>query len=385
MKRFLLILSVLFLIAAVALGVFLATFDADRYRPLVIKKMETALGRPVKLERIRLRWEGGIAAELRGLEIPPSLRVESVKALLKPLPLLRGDVQVLSVQVESPYCRVIRHADGVIEIPGMPPPAGASAPPAEPGPAAAKAAPLLIRELVVREGTLVYADQSIRPPLEVTLEHVNLRAAVDLKSQQLDLKESSAKMGEGTIRLSGKVRGFGARPEGEIQLKTENIRLPNVNLLRELFDRLTVIPGLTESLLAKLPPEFAQKLNEKDTLFRPMDLNFTLENGGVFFRQFRVATDSFELAASGRYGLDGSLSFPARIYILQDLSAALIKSVDELRFLSDDQWRIVLPVRVEGTVQKPSVTPDLQYVAEKLFSAKAQDLVGELLNKAFKK
>jgi hypothetical protein len=261
MKRFLLILSALLLIAAIALGVFLATFNADRYRPTVVQKMEAALGRPVKLQRIALRWKGGIAAELHGLEIPPSLRVERVRL------------------------------------------------------------PLRIREL--RRNRF-----------------------------RVELGES---------------------------------RLYGVNLLREAFDRMTVIPGLTETLLARLPTEFARKLEEKDTLFRPMDLHFTLENGVVSFGNFRVATDSFELAASGRYGLDGSLSFPAQLYILQDLSAALIKSVDELRFLSDDQWRIVLPVRVEGTLQKPSVTPDLQYVAKKLFSAKAQDLVGELLNKAFKR
>ena len=380
MKKFLFILLALFLIAVAALGVFLATFDADRFRPAVVQKMEAALGRPVKLERIRLRWKGGIAAELKGLEIPPSLRIENVSLLLRPLPLLRGDVQILSVVVQSPTCRVVRHADGVIEIPGVTPAAGAPAPPP-----ASKAAPLLIRELLVREGTLVYADENLRPPLEVTLERVNLRAALDLRAEQLDLKEASAKLGEGVLRLSGSVKNFSSRPEGQLNLKAENVRLPNVNLLREAFDRLTVIPGLTETLLARLPPEFARKLEEKDTLFRPMDLNFILENGGVSFQQFRVATDSFELAASGRYGLDGSLAFPAQIYILQDLSAALIKSADELRFLSDDQWRIVLPVRVGGTVQKPSVTPDLQYVAEKLFSIKAQDLVGELLNKVIGK
>ncbi len=287
MKRFFFILSALLLIAAAALGVFLATFDADRTRPMVVKKMEAALGRPVKLERIALRWKGGIAAELHGLEIPPSLQVDSIRVLLPPF---------------------------------------------------------LNRRLAVQGET-----------------------------------------GGGVFRLNGSVRGWSAPWEGEFHLETGSIRLPNVNLLREAFDRMTVLSGLTEALLARLPPEFARKLEEKDTLFRPMDLHFTLKEGVVHFQNFRVATDSFELAASGRYGLDGSLSFPAQIFIQQDLSAALIKSVDELRFLSDDQWRIVLPVRVEGTLQKPSVTPDLQYVAEKLFSAKAQDLVGELLNKVLEK
>ncbi|MDO8729741.1 MAG: AsmA family protein [Candidatus Omnitrophota bacterium] len=381
MKRFLLILLIVFLVAAAGLGFFLATFDADRARPTVIKKMEEVLGRPVALKRIVLRWKGGIAVELHGLEIPPALHVGNVSLLLRPLPLLRGDVQILSVLLQAPTFRVIRHADGVIEIPGVTAElhqrlgtssAAGTVPPRS---------SLLIRELLIREGTFIYADQSARPPLEITLEQVQLRASLDLRSQQLDLKDSSAKLGEGTLRLSGSVKNFGSNPEGQVDLKTENIRLLNVNLLREVFDRMTVIPGLTESLLARLPPEFAQKLTEKDTLFRPMDFHLTLENGAVLFQNFRVATDSFELVASGRAGLDGSLAFPAQIFIQQDLSKALIQSADELRLFTDDQWRIVLPVRVGGTVQKPSVSPDLQVVAEKLFSAKAQDLVGELLNK----
>ena len=191
MKRFFLVFLVLFLIAAAALGVFLATFDADRFRPQVVKQMETALGRPVKLERIGLRWKGGIAAELRGLEIPPSLRVERVSLLLRLLPLLRGDLQVLSVEVQAPTCRVIRHADGVIEIPGVPPVPGteAAAPHQRRGTSSAAGTvppqSLAIRELTVREGTFVYADQSLLPPLEVTLEQVQLRAALDLRVAEL--------------------------------------------------------------------------------------------------------------------------------------------------------------------------------------------------------
>ena len=287
MKKFFLITLVLSLVAVAALGVFLATFNADRLRPQVVKQMETALGRPVKLERIALRWKGGITVELRGWEIPPVLPIDSVRMPLWPL----------------------------------------------------------------------------------------------LKRQVAAWGE----MGEGTFHLGGTVRRWRPPLEGEFHLEAEKIRLSNVNLLREAFDRMTVIPGLTESLLARLPPEFAQKLTEQDTLFRSMDFRLTLENRAVLFQNFRVTTDSFELVASGRYGLEGSLAFPAQIFIQPDLSAALIQSVEELRLFTDDQRRIVLPVRVEGTAQKPSVSPDLQAMAEKLFSAKAQDLVGELLNRAFKK
>ncbi len=383
MKRVLVILLVLFLLAAVGVGVFFAPFNADRYRPMVVQRVEAALGRPVQLQKISLRWKGGIAAELRGLAIlsdrasgsPPLLEVGSVNALLRFRPLLRGDLQIASVLIQAPRIRVVRRAGGTIEIPGLTLPASK----------AGQAAPFLIQELEVLEGTLLFSDQNLQPPLELTLEEIRLKAGLDLRAEQLDLKEVSAKLGGGRLSAAGVVRHFTSRPEGELHLKGEKIRLPNVNLLRELFDRLTIIPGLTETLLSHLPPASAQKLTEKDTLLNSVNLDFTLKNGVISFPEFRAATDSLELTGSGRYGLDGSLDIPAQIFIQPELSKALIQSADELRFLTDDQWRIVLPVRLTGSVQKPSVSPDLQYVASKLLSNKAQDLVGELLNKVLEK
>ena len=436
MKRFLSILAVLLLLAIVGVGIFLATFDADRYRPVVVQRMGEALGRPVKLERISLRWKNGIAAELQGLEISPDLQVGSVNVLLQPLPLLRGDIQIGAVSIRGLRAHLIRGAGGEIEVPGLLPLPAASAPAAPaPGGPAAKAAPLLIRDFRIEEGTIRYTDQSTRPPLDLTLERVSVRAVLDLPAEQLEIKECSANLAQGTARLSGVVRKFNTLPEGDLSFRMENVRLEavappdagqaglqgalgaameirfqgqpasdllkglsasgqvsilegrlsNVNLLRQVFDQMTVIPGLTDSLLARLPPSYSQKLTEQDTSLQPLNLSFTLQNGAVSFREFRVATDSFELAGSGQVGLDGGLGLSAQIFIQPELSAAFIRSVEELRFLADDSQRIVLPVRLSGTIQKPAVSPDLQAFTQKLFSNKAQDLVGDLLNRVLEK
>ena len=260
MKGFLRILAILLLLAAAGAGIFLATFDADRFRPMVVKKMEAAIGRPVKLERLSLAWKGEAAAGLQGLQIPPSFRADRVQVPLSPL-----------------------------------------------------------------------------------LKH-------------------------------------------QLRLKMEGARLSGVNLLRESFDRLTVLPGLTEALLSQLPPAYAQKLNESDTVFHPMDLILTMEGQQLSFQELRAATDSFELVTGpGQMGFNGSLRFPAQIFIQPDLSAAILRSMKELQILADPAGRISLPVRVEGTLQKPSVLPDLAAIGPKLFSGQAQELIGDLLNKVFEK
>lgn len=96
----LLFLLLFLLLLTVGAGLFLATFDADRYRPFVVRKMSEAVGQPVQLEKISLRWRGGIAADLRGFAIGPALRVERVTALVELGPLLKKQVRA-DVRVEG--------------------------------------------------------------------------------------------------------------------------------------------------------------------------------------------------------------------------------------------------------------------------------------------
>src|SRR3989338_7232049 len=104
MKRVLLVVGAIILLAVVALAVFIATFDADRYRPLVVQELQKALGRPVAIERISLAWRNGIAAQLKGVVLSdavpgaePLLALDEASATVRLWPLLRRDVQVTFV------------------------------------------------------------------------------------------------------------------------------------------------------------------------------------------------------------------------------------------------------------------------------------------------
>ena len=68
-KTVVMAIAVVVLLAATAGVVFVVTFDANRYCPLVIAKLEDALRRPVSLERISLGWQGGLALRLQELTV----------------------------------------------------------------------------------------------------------------------------------------------------------------------------------------------------------------------------------------------------------------------------------------------------------------------------
>jgi hypothetical protein len=260
------------------------------------------------------------------------------------------------------------------------------------------------------------------------LQDLNLKAAVS--PSRLHLKRLTGRLEDGTFSLAGTVEQPLREPEVSLQAKAERIpvgsllpatepgaprlqgrlsgafavgmkgkdlsadgqvrleeaRLENLNILREVFARLTLLPGLVEALLARLPESYRQKLEERDTVFKPIQIQIRAQGEEVSLEGVYVATDSFELGGSGRLRLtDSTLVFPARIRVEPQLSAAMIQSVEELKFLADDAGRIELPIVIQGRLPQVAVLPDLEYVARQLISSKGQELVGDLLRRLFDK
>ncbi len=445
MKKLLKVLLILAALAILGVAIFLATFDADRYRPLLVQKLEGALGQPVRLQRISLGLRGGLAFRLQGLSVlsgdsarpQPALEVRQASAVASFLPLLRGQLQIGAVSIEGLRAEVVRTADGGFEVAGLAPPKGKPAGAVGTGPAGkggtgpagpVQVAPLLIERLEVSDGSLKVTDLTFKPPLVVQLEDLNLKAAVS--PSRLHLKRLTGRLEDGTFSLAGTVEQPMSQPEVNLQAKAERIpvgsllpatepgaprlqgrlsgafavgmkgkdlsadgqvrleeaRLENLNILRELFARLTVLPGLVEALLARLPESYRQKLEERDTVFKPIQIQIRAQGEEVSLEGVYVATDSFELGGSGRLRLaDSALVFPARIRVEPQLSAAMIRSVEELKFLADDAGRIELPIVIQGRLPQVAVLPDLEYVARQLISSKGQELVGDLLRRLFDK
>ena len=551
MKKILVAVAVLVLLLALGLAVFLATFDADRYRPVLVQKISETFGHPVRLGKISLGWRGGIALELNDLQAypgtqaegEPALRVEKTALVLQLLPLFLGSVQLGSVTLVRPAAHVVREPGGNITLEGItPPPAGG----ASAGPA--RAVPFLIRLLEVQDGTLQITDRSVQPPLSLAIRkadlslrnvsltgpisvrarlalfradpnirftglvilpvgqrpaglkdadfqvdlsgwnqeelvrafpaiqalglkegmagelqiaanavsldlktldqvnaHVRLKkgrfsleqlsqpvqevdADADLHGNRLELRHVSGKLGTGsfsgvgtldqiftqmggalqgelkavpmewffppavpgqpalsgrlTASFQGSFRGATAAEmaqsfSGETDIHLDDGRVARFNLLREVFGRLTVIPGLMEKLLTRLPESYREKLNAPDTLLRPVEVKMVVAGDQLTCDQFRVATDTLELEGSGRARMDGSLSIPARVKIEPQLSVAILHSVEELRFLADEQGRLVIPVEIQGKLPQVAVLPDV--------SAVGQEAVGTLLEKLLDK
>lgn len=174
MKKFFLILLLLFMVLLAAGIVFIATLDVDRYRPQIIDQIESSLGKPVKLEKISVAWHDGFALSLQGFAIlsedqPPKelVQLSSAKATVSLAPLLSHELQVSSVYLEHPVIRLVRLASGKWE-------GWDSAPKSKTkGGNAAAALVFLIGKIHVEDGEIFLRDLSGKTPFETKIQNVD--------------------------------------------------------------------------------------------------------------------------------------------------------------------------------------------------------------------
>jgi len=445
MKKLLIVLIVL---AIASVAIFLATFDADRYRPLFVTALEQGLGRPVRLDRIALGWRNGVAIQLRGLVIAeetagqgePLVQIESISALVQLLPLLKKDVQISSVTLTKPRIHVARDAQGRINLLGL---AAIASPAAASGQTATvgnQPVTFKIAFLRIEDGAVHWTDATAHPSMDTWLRALNVTVKNISVGQPMDIDARGA-LGVETPNIS--VQGRFTPPDvaqpgafRNVKLSVERLPLDkilpssgsdapqlhgiltttfegdlatlnqaelvrtltgngtlkiadpvimNLNILREVFAKFSMLPGLVESLQARLPQEYQAKFAAKDTVLAPIDLATRIQNGMLQLDDVQCSTDTFTLTGSGRVGLDGSVSIRSTLRIDSALSAAIIQSVKELQALNNASGEMEIPLMVQGTATQLAVLPDLKYIASKVIATKALDLLDELLKKSTKK
>ena len=163
--------------------------------------------------------------------------------------------------------------------------------------------------------------------------------------------------------------------------KLQNAVLDNRNVLAAALDKLNILPDLVQKLKNNLPEKYSRLLSQDYTAFKPMDVDFQIKDGRIFFDRVLVESDAFYLTGKGSVGMEQQdIDISADLFIQKDLSTAFINTVPELKYISDDKGFITMPLEISGKMPNIAVMPDLKYVIQKLFVSKGH----ELLNKLFK-
>lgn len=107
MRKIFIIIFLLFIIAALGIFVFLLTLDVNQYKPLLVEKIESAIKKDVRIGNISLDLLPGLAFKIDGVSVKDTdkdwsdalLKVASIEARVKALPLLKKDIEIEHVHI----------------------------------------------------------------------------------------------------------------------------------------------------------------------------------------------------------------------------------------------------------------------------------------------
>jgi len=169
---------------------------------------------------------------------------------------------------------------------------------------------------------------------------------------------------------------------GEGQVLIKEFVITNLNVLREVLNKLSIIPGVAQKIQEGLSEEYLAKLEERDTRLEDVELPFRLADGFLFADSIFVKSDTFQIQGQAQAVLSqGPLAGRLFAAIDSELSLALMRSVRELEYIADAQGQITVPLVLRGTLQAPQAVPELQQLASRLAAFKAQELISGFLNK----
>nr|MDP2577002.1 AsmA family protein [Candidatus Palauibacterales bacterium] len=176
-------------------------FTPEKLRALVVPRLEAALGREVQLSAVRLRLFPRIAVRLdevavaspAGFSSDPMLQLDALDLQVKLRPLLRREIVLGQVRLLNPLIRYEVLSDGTNNFSGLgggrdteEDAAGDAA-----GAAGAAAAGLLVTDLAIRGGRMVYADARSGRRAEFGID---ARVSVERGEENTAILESSGRV-----------------------------------------------------------------------------------------------------------------------------------------------------------------------------------------------
>lgn len=239
--------------------------DQERYRGILISRASQLLNRTVTASSLRVYLLPSPGVTIRDLIIAdrapwsgPFLEAARLDLMLKPLPLLKGEIQVRNIRIDRPRIRLARGPDGWnIEDLIRPTARGAVAEPRHTeGTRVARGQPtlpvLMAGALAIRHGDLVL-ENPLHPygPVNLELKDVNLDIPTPLPPNPLRIHVSGHLPGKisGSFDLIGSVQRYeGDRPPIEIELHARGLEAAQLASFLGISDTSSSIAAFSGTL-----------------------------------------------------------------------------------------------------------------------------------------
>lgn len=122
----------------------------------------------------------------------------------------------------------------------------------------------------------------------------------------------------------------------------------------------------------------------KEDQIKSLTNSFRVENQRLYFDDYQLKGTKADWDITGSVGFDESLDYRVTLSLPMEVARQYVKSGDLLSLLQDKKGRVVLPIRVSGTVKSPKYSLDTSQSEKKLkdeVKTKGEELLKSLFGK----
>ncbi|MBI5150331.1 MAG: AsmA family protein [Candidatus Omnitrophica bacterium] len=279
LKSLFLGLALLILIIAVALAVFIATFDINQYKSRLTQTISSLLGRQVEAGRLKLSFalDKGLTFVIEKLSMAdnPSFGREAFLAadsvylnvdILKFI--LQKEIIISKIEIRSPDVRIVRNPEGLLNVQTMLPTEKPQGLPVTdqatvvPSPTVVSKVkilpvpPMTVDTITIVDGLLTYIDRASDPALIVPLRRINVKITdLSLQNRAFSFRADAALwadqpnlhgQGEMAIDLnSNKIQ----LDRGRLETDLSQVQLPGTPFYPDLKEKILLEGDLTGKIV----------------------------------------------------------------------------------------------------------------------------------------
>jgi hypothetical protein len=183
----------------------------------------------------------------------------------------------------------------------------------------------------------------------------------------------------GRLKANLDIDGYGSEWEvirdaltGNGALEVADGVLKGINIAESILGSLTGIPGLSNLISPGVRSKYPELFGMDDTVFEALAGKMTLGNGEALLDQVALAARDYRLDGKGTIQLDNALDIAMIFVASQGLTADLIRSTKEIRYLTNANGRLQMPFRIGGSMPTFRAQPDIQYAIRQLSESLVQ-------------
>jgi AsmA protein len=188
----------------------------------------------------------------------------------------------------------------------------------------------------------------------------------------------------GNVQVAGAGSNFDQiKPtlHGSGGMNLKNGKLVGVNVVAQALQKIDNLPAIGALVPTGVVARHPELFRSNDTDIQNASLTFVLQGPRLTTHDLNLAAEDYSVLGDGWFDMDKNIDLAARILLSKAFSNELIAAKHNVAYLTDQDQRVEIPLRVVGQLPKPAVIPDVTVLAQRAATHAAERQLGKFLGK----